>query len=191
MRKDQVMLFLQISCRGYYFSETITGTEVVIIFFFQSLLRACTKKAHDEAKWRWKSRVGERNRLVQHLTLKAQNIACDAPTFFGTLSYSSSFSSSFSSLLFFSNHNFFREYGSCFYYLPFLSFPSLASVSFSRLSKYILLFIFIQYHCSICFSLTYIHRARIRWMRCFVWKSDYFYEFSIEASITRELAIHK
>jgi len=25
-------------------------TEVVIIFFFQSLLRACTKKAHDEAK---------------------------------------------------------------------------------------------------------------------------------------------
>lgn len=53
------------------------------------------KKAHSETRWRWKSRVGERNRLVQHLTLKAQNIACDVPCFlvFSALFYSFSFSS--------------------------------------------------------------------------------------------------
>jgi len=65
--------------------------------------------------------VGERNRLVQHLTLKAQNIACDAPTFFGI-------PRAFLFLLFFiflsfsfSNHDFFRECVSCYLTLIFLA----------------------------------------------------------------------
>lgn len=41
-------------CRKYYFSETITGTEVVIILLFQSALRART---YETGVW-W-NRTGE------------------------------------------------------------------------------------------------------------------------------------
>lgn len=85
----------RVGCRKYYFLETITGTEVVIIFFFQSLLRACTYEGgmvkQDEGGM---GRMGERNRLAQRLILDVQNITCNTPTSLGILRFSPSLSHS-------------------------------------------------------------------------------------------------
>lgn len=57
----------RVGCRKYYFLETITGTEVVIIFFFQSLLRACTyeggmlKQDEQDGRAEWARETGWRN----------------------------------------------------------------------------------------------------------------------------------
>lgn len=63
--------------------ETITERNCSRYYFlFSPLLSTCN--THGETRRRRESRVDGRRRLAQHLTLKAQNIACAMhPTLFG------------------------------------------------------------------------------------------------------------
>lgn len=186
----------QISCQEYYFSETITETEVVIIFFFQSLLRACTyKKGTRWNKMKVKEQGGREKQVGATPHLKSAKHRVRRTNFFGILcaflvllSFTLLLSSYF-------NYNFFRKYE-----------PRCLTLVF--IARYFLLFSFIMLFfdcrkiyftarlyliCNSIYDLQFsVYSQELNVNALFCVEIELFLWTSAQASITRKLlTIHK